>query len=253
MVIRGAPCRGPALLAGNHAGYLDVVALSAMSPALFVSKDDLAGWPVLGFLGRSVGTLFLKRGSPRAVTNVGNAMQAAFREGRRVIVFPEGTTSNGHCVLPFHPSLFEPALRAGVPVQASAIAWTRKHPRDPEDLAVWIGDAEFLPHLWQLFCARGLTARIVFREAVSGYPDRRTAAESTRAWIVGVSDDGPVVGANDHLPLQPPPHGVGHATPLVRGLAHRIRGMRHGHRAPGTAQQRQVVGGVPRGKGVRDG
>jgi 1-acyl-sn-glycerol-3-phosphate acyltransferase len=237
--VRGVPCRGPSLRVGNHIGYLDVVVMAAASPSLFVSKDDLAGWPVLGFLGKSVGTLFLDRARPRAVAEVGEGMRALFARGQTVIMFPEGTTTAGDALQPFHSSLFEPALRAGVPVQATALSYAPRDPRDPADLAAWTGDAAFVPHLWRLLCSRGLRARLVVQEAVADHPDRRAAAAATRAWIAGV------LARLRHAGGEPAPHGVGHAADLVGGLVHRAGRMRDGHRAPGLAQQRQVVGRVP--------
>jgi 1-acyl-sn-glycerol-3-phosphate acyltransferase len=175
---------------GNHLGYLDVVALSASCPAIFVSKDDLAGWPVMGYLGKSVGTLFLDRARTRAVAEVGEAMRAAFAAGVSVIVFPEGTTTTGDRVGDFHSSLFEPALRADVPVRPVALSYATA------GLAAWVGDASFVPHFWRLLRARGLTARLVFGTARTGHSDRRAAARAAREWIVdalgaGYREDGP--------------------------------------------------------------
>ena len=113
MTAHGAPLkqggeqRGPLLLACNHIGYLDVIVLASVSPALFVSKDDLARWPVLGPLARSVGTLFLDRNRPRAVAEVGEGMRRIFAADEAVILFPEGTTTHGDTVGPFHTALFE--------------------------------------------------------------------------------------------------------------------------------------------------
>jgi 1-acyl-sn-glycerol-3-phosphate acyltransferase len=173
----------PRLIASNHIGYLDVIVLSSIAPALFVSKDDLAGWPVLGPLGKSVGTLFLDRARPRAVAEVAAGMQRAFAAGESVIVFPEGTTTRGETVEAFHTALFEPALRASVAVQGTLLAYAPRSSRDPADMAAWTGDAAFVPHLYRLFRGRGLDVRAVFQPQGAASTDRRAAANQVRDWM----------------------------------------------------------------------
>jgi len=195
VTVEGEPLRGPTLRVGNHIGYLDVIVLSSVSSALFVSKDDLAGWPVLGYLGKSVGTLFLDRTRPRAVAEVGAGMTGLFARGNSVIVFPEGTTTDGNSVAAFHSSLFEPALKLNVPVQAVALKYA------PAALASWTGDATFAPHFWRLLCSAGVRVSATFAEPVSGYSDRREAATDARQRIAEA-----LQGRGE-----PAPHGLGHA------------------------------------------
>lgn len=178
----------PALRVANHRGYLDIVVLAATSPALFVSKDDLAAWPVLGFLGKSLGTIFLDRARPRGVAEAGARMSAAFAAACSVIVFPEGTSTDGGPsggeVAPFHSSLFEPALRARIPVQPVALDY-----RTGRALATWTGDASFLPHFWRLLRARGaagaarIDVRVTFGRVMTETLDRRAAAATARQAI----------------------------------------------------------------------
>jgi 1-acyl-sn-glycerol-3-phosphate acyltransferase len=181
---RTAPARAPVLIAANHIGYLDVIILASISPALFVSKSELAGWPVLGKLARSVDTLFLDRNRARAVTEVAAGMVGHFAAGERVILFPEGTTTQGNTVGPFHSALFEPALRAGVPVQGAALRYAPRSSADPADMAAWVGDASFVPHLYSLFRGGGLAVAVTFQEERVPATDRRETAEAVRAWIV---------------------------------------------------------------------
>jgi 1-acyl-sn-glycerol-3-phosphate acyltransferase len=183
------PRSGPCLIVSNHIGYLDVIALSSVTRALFVSKEDLARWPVMGPLGKSVGTLFLDRARPRAVAEVAAGLRRAFAAGASVIVFPEGTTTRGDTVEEFHTALFEPALRAPVPVRGTLLAYARRCVADPEDMAAWTGNASFVPHLYRLFRGRGLDVRIVFQAAgeTSGRrreTDRRVVAAGVRAWML---------------------------------------------------------------------
>ncbi len=247
--VTGEACRGPALRVGNHRGYLDVIVLSSVSPALFVSKDDLATWPVLGYLGASVGTLFLDRTRPRAVAETGAAMSELFALQQSVIVFPEGTTTaddgTGAALAPFHSSLFEPALRGDVAVQAVALTFAGRtgnagDSADAADLATWTGDATFLPHLWRLFCARGLEVRAIFREPVRGLTDRRAAADDAREWIRATL----LNGMSERVGRKPAAHGIGHGAGFVRGIPHELRRLGDRHRATGFAQQGKVVGRI---------
>jgi 1-acyl-sn-glycerol-3-phosphate acyltransferase len=243
--VSGRVCRGPSLRVGNHRGYLDVIVLSSVSPALFVSKDDLAGWPVLGYLGTSVGTLFLDRTRPRAVAEVGARMTELFTNGSSVILFPEGTTTAGDVPGPFHSSLFEPALRARISVQPVALSFApQKAKNDSADLASWTGDATFLPHLWRLLCSGGLVARATFGNPLPEFTDRRAAAEAAREWISDSLADSELGRGKPAL------HGLGDGAGLVGGVPHELRRMGDRHRTTGFAQKRQVVRRVADGHGA---
>lgn len=232
--VQGAPPRGPVLVAANHLGYLDVIALAAARPALFVSKADLSGWPVMGALARSVETLFLERERPRAVAEVCQGMSRRFEAGASVIVFPEGTTTRGASVGPMHAALLEPALRAGVPVIGAVLTYARRREKDPEDLAAWVGDASFVPHLYRLFKSRGLEATVRFRGEACAAPGRREAAAELRAWMLESLDAARAPEASREVPE----HGLGHGGGFVRRGAHGVRGVRHGDRPSRPAQQR---------------
>jgi 1-acyl-sn-glycerol-3-phosphate acyltransferase len=138
----------------------------------------------MGPLGKSVGTLFLDRERPRAVAEVSQGMRRAFGEGLSMIVFPEGTTTPGETVAAFHTALFEPALRADVPVQGVLLSYAPRHGRDPSDLAAWTGDASFVPHLYRLFRSGGLKVEARFKFAERSGGDRRAVAARVREWML---------------------------------------------------------------------
>jgi 1-acyl-sn-glycerol-3-phosphate acyltransferase len=243
IAVTGQPCAAPSLRVGNHIGYLDIIVLSATSPALFVSKDDLASWPILGYLGKSVGTIFLDRTRPRAVAEVSAQMASLFANNIAVIVFPEGTTTDGGEVAPFHSSLFEPALRAGgadgIPVQAVALCYTARDARDPATLAAWTGDATFLPHFWKLLRSRGVSVSAHYAAPATGAQDRRAAAAAARAWIAASLHGGGGEPAADGLR-----DGAG----FMHDGVHEIRRVRNGYGTARLAQERQVVGRVADGQ-----
>jgi 1-acyl-sn-glycerol-3-phosphate acyltransferase len=145
--VDGRPPIGPALLACNHVSWLDPLVVAAHARCAPISKLDVRGWPVVGPLASRLGVIFYERGNRHSGRQV--LRQAELVLGSRVnlLNFPEGTTTDGTGVAPFHRGLFGLARRVDVPVIPVALRY------QPADLA-WIGDATFLPHYLRL-AARG--------------------------------------------------------------------------------------------------
>jgi len=135
--VEGAPLRGNVLFAANHVTWLDIVALGGATPTVFVARDDVEGWPGVGWAARLNDTIFVVRQARREVREQADALRGALGAGRAVTLFPEGTTEGGHEVLPFRPSLFAslfPAL-PDIRVQPVAIDYG-----PASDGAAWVGD-----------------------------------------------------------------------------------------------------------------
>ena len=111
------------LLVANHVSWIDIFALNAVAPSAFVAKSEIARWPLVGALCRQTETLFIERGSPRHAQHVAHTMAEQLRSGQRIALFPEGTTTEGHEILPFHAALFQPAISAGVAIQPVSIRY----------------------------------------------------------------------------------------------------------------------------------
>lgn len=135
VTITGNMVRDHVLYAANHISWFDILALGGATGAAFVSKDEVSDWPLVGWLAREAGTIFVSRSSRGAVIGQADALGAALASGRPAALFPEGTTNNGASLLPFRASLFASLDRApaGVVVQpvaidyggaATEIAWT---------------------------------------------------------------------------------------------------------------------------------
>lgn len=120
---RGVPANGPVLLAANHISWLDIVVLGSQVGTCFVSKSEVASWPVVGWLARQGGTLFVHRGRHESAERIAHDMTRRLAQGNRVLFFPEGTTSDGTDVRRFKNRLFQPALAALAPVQPVAIRY----------------------------------------------------------------------------------------------------------------------------------
>lgn len=123
--VEGRPVPGAALVVANHVSWLDIAVLGSHVGAGFVSKSEVAHWPVVGWLAREGGTLFIHRGKHDSAEHIAHDMTARLAAGGRVLLFPEGTTSDGEQVRRFKNRLFQPALHANVPVQPVAIRYHR--------------------------------------------------------------------------------------------------------------------------------
>ena len=98
------PAPQAAYLVSNHISWLDVLVIGSIRPVCFLAKSEISQWPLIGYLARRAGTLFIKRG--QGVQSATRAVTDCLRHGHSVVVFPEGTTSDGSQVKPFYPRLF---------------------------------------------------------------------------------------------------------------------------------------------------
>jgi 1-acyl-sn-glycerol-3-phosphate acyltransferase len=171
---------GPVLVVANHVSWLDVYLLNAvLGGARHVAKSEVARWPVAGAIARGFGTFFHARGNFRDAARVKEAVAAALRAGERVVVFPEGTTSEGDDVGPFHAAFFQAAVDARVPVQAVAVRYPGPGGR-PDPAAAFVGDMTFVASLGRVLRRRRLEARLTFGPVV-------LPADLTRRELAAVS------------------------------------------------------------------
>ena len=179
--VEGEPAAAGALLVANHVSWLDVVAIAAAVPAglsiAFLCKDEIAAWPVVGWLLRRAGTLFMRRGSARAAWRAVKAIGPRLGAGASLAVFPEGTTTLGGEVLPFYPALFQAAVHARAPVQPVALLYVDSLGRRSEE-AAYEGETSFGESLLAVAGAGDLAVRVAFLPAFScaRLPRRQAAA-----------------------------------------------------------------------------
>ena len=119
------PGTGSVMMIANHVSWLDVYALNTVCAARFVAKSEIRHWPVIGWFSEHVGTLFIERARRRHIVKINQEIAAALRQGDTFAVFPEGTTSPGDVVLPFHAPLLQPVLTCGAKLHPVAIRYTR--------------------------------------------------------------------------------------------------------------------------------
>jgi 1-acyl-sn-glycerol-3-phosphate acyltransferase len=188
-VLHGSFHAGPVLLLANHVSWLDIVAIHAACPrARFVSKADVRGWPLLGWLVGAVGTLFIERERKRDALRVVHQVAAALADGDTMAVFPEGTTGDGRALLPFHANLLQAAIAGGHPVQPVVLRFHQPGHAFSPDVA-WLGETTLLQNLWSVLCAESLAVELTVLAAQgSRHADRRALAARVQEAIADVLD-----------------------------------------------------------------
>jgi 1-acyl-sn-glycerol-3-phosphate acyltransferase len=171
IIVDGDLPRRGTLLACNHISWLDIIVIGRYLPAYFVAKSDISGWPVVGYLARQAGTIFIRRGDKRHIQATAKAMAGLLRDGRNIIAFPEGTTTCGDEVLHFHSSLFEPALSTQSTIQPVAL----QYHGEARLQAPFIGDDAFVPHLIRMLALDKIEARLSFLPVIEGVDNTRHA------------------------------------------------------------------------------
>ena len=163
ITVIGEKAKGGVLVTANHTGWLDIPILSAVMPVSFVSKSEVASWPFFGTLARLQRTVFTHRKRADILTDREN-IKGRLIAGDALVIFPEGTSSDGNRVLPFKSSLLSAAeLEIGedgarprhAAVQPVSVAYTKLHGipmgRENRPFYAWYGDMELVPHLWEAF------------------------------------------------------------------------------------------------------
>lgn len=223
----GTPCPSEkVLLAGNHVSYLDIPVIASCMDVTFVAKADVADWPFFGFLAKIAQTAFIER-KPTKAREQKEQLTRRLNDGERIMIFPEGTSSNGEKVLPFKSSLFELALNADIKedvwVQPVTISFSRHKDGRPlerreQDQFTWYGDMSLLPHLWNVFCIKGCEVDVVF------HPPQDPLAFAGRKELCQWAENAVVEGLNEVK-----------ARGLVHSASYHERLMRE-HGRPGCAR-----------------
>ncbi|MDB5593869.1 MAG: phospholipid/glycerol acyltransferase [Hyphomicrobiales bacterium] len=179
-----------ALLVANHVSWLDIIAIMSVIDTGFLAKREVGNWPIVGLMARIHRTIFIDRQRRTSVVRVNDAIAERLRGGHRILVFPEGTTTDGDRVAPFHAAHFavvrslakdEPALHASV--HPGAISYSHRH-------AAWRGDQSLASHVAGLLRSPSLECRLTFLgpEASSPGSDYKEMARRTEkriAFVVG--------------------------------------------------------------------
>jgi 1-acyl-sn-glycerol-3-phosphate acyltransferase len=188
---------GGLAVVANHLSYLDILVMSATRPFIMVSKVEVRGWPLLGWITAQAGTVYVERadvkgGQKQTHAEVNAMMAEAFRSGLPVLFFPEGTTTGGETVLPFRRGLFNSVVYDRVPVKTAALAYEFRQKNEGFTLAddvCFVGEAEFGPHLFRALGLRGLKVRVKFGDETIPGDDRFALALNARDSVIELYEE----------------------------------------------------------------
>lgn len=190
LAARGTAPPSPAFLVANHLSWVDILVLGAHLGPTFVSKHEIARWPLLGHLSRVTGTIFVDRGRRRDTLRVLREIDRAIDEGATVLLFPEGTSSRGGAVRPLKPALLEWAVQRDYPVHAVALGYTTGDPDLPaEETVCWWDDRPFAAHALGFLSLPRVEARLVYGAAPVRGTDRQQLAATLHRQLSEQHDD----------------------------------------------------------------
>jgi 1-acyl-sn-glycerol-3-phosphate acyltransferase len=167
----------PGLVVSNHLSYLDIMVFSQAAACTFVSKHEVRSWPGIGWIASLSGTIYIDRARRRDTHAIQPEMQAALTSGLRLVVFPEGTSTDGSGLLPFHSSLFQPAIDLNTPVTAACLCYELADGDAGEEVCYW-GDHSLAPHLLNLLTKKQVNAQVRFSGKPCQFTDRKAAART---------------------------------------------------------------------------
>ena len=175
------PCGG--MIVSNHLSYLDILALSAALPCVFVSKAEVQQWPIFGRYARWAGAVFVRRHDRTDAARANVSVTESLQNGVPVVLFPEGTTTEGQRVLRFHSTMLQPAVEAKSPVTPCAILYELDDGNAGQEICWW-DDMPLLPHFWNLLGKDVIRARIALGEPMLASGDRKELSHVLHEQVV---------------------------------------------------------------------
>ena len=178
----GLPKEG--LLVCNHLSYMDIITISSLGPVIFVAKSELGGWPLIGSFLRKSGTILAYRDHPIKSAQTASEIESLLRDGLTVVLFPEGTSTDGLQVLPFKSTLFQAffaaELKDAIAVQPVTVVYHAPHGAERRFYGWW-GEMTFGAHLLKTLApARQGRVQVIYHPPlkVSDFPSRKALAQA---------------------------------------------------------------------------
>jgi 1-acyl-sn-glycerol-3-phosphate acyltransferase len=153
--------KGGCLIVANHVSWLDIIVLNAIHPSRFIAKSEVRDWPVIGWLCRRCGTVFIERASRRNTATVNRHISLLLGQDVSIGLFPEGTTTDGKQVGSFYPALIQPAIDAGIRLLPMALRYQNKDGKQ-EFAAAFIGEMTLARSIWNILRCTRQNALVVF-------------------------------------------------------------------------------------------
>lgn len=174
---------GGCLLVANHVSWLDIYVLNAIHPAQFIAKSEVRHWPVIGWLAKRCGTIFIARALRQKTSSINRQVGLLLQQGACIGLFPEGTTTDGKQVGHFHSALIQPAIDAGVRMHPMVLRYQGEN-GGPGSAAAFIGATTLIQSIWRILRCRHLNALVMFTPVlVTAGVDRRSLARTAQIAI----------------------------------------------------------------------
>lgn len=187
--------RGGYVIIANHTSYVDGIVLGAIFPIVFVSKKEVRSWPIVGQWNILCGTIFIDRQHKKLVSSLVHEMARKLKQEANILLFPEGTSTNGERMLPFQTVPLAAPLRSRSIIVPTTIAYKSIDDRPVSaanrDLIYWYGEMDFISHFWKLLSLRGVEVLVTIQPKVEcfRYPDnsagRKRLAEDCYNRVLG--------------------------------------------------------------------
>ena len=187
--------QGGYVIIANHVSYVDGMVLGSLFPIVFVSKKEVKSWPIVGQWNQLVGSIFIDRQHRAKVSALVNEMKDKLSQEANILLFPEGTSTNGESMLPFQTVPLAAPLRSHSIIVPVTLAYRaiddRPVTRSNRDLVFWYGDMDFVPHFWRLLSLRGIEVLVTIQPKIDcfRYPDnhagRKKLAEDCYNRVLG--------------------------------------------------------------------
>lgn len=177
------------LVVSNHMGFVDILMLASVHPSLFVTSNEMRETPFLGLLTEMGGCIYVERRSRTRILDEMKSIVSALKEGFRVVLYPEATSTNGEQVLPFKKTLMMAAAHAGVPIQPVVINFREVNGEEFtlrwRDHLCWYGDIPFVTSMWKAATLKSVKGDIEFLELIHPSPeeDRGLVADKAHSMI----------------------------------------------------------------------
>lgn len=192
VVVHGEPAEvndlAGSMLVSNHVSWLDIYAINSWHPPRFVAKSEIRDWPVIGWLCAQTGVLFVERARKRDAHRIMHAIADALRAGDAIAVFPEGTTSNGLQLLPFHANLFQAPVSAGAPIRPLALRYRIASTGELTTIPAYIDDLSMMDTINAILNGPPLTVEVCVGVAVAPEMDRRALAAHSQDAVASLID-----------------------------------------------------------------
>lgn len=180
-------CPEQGLIVSNHVSYLDILSYSAAAPCAFVSKAEVATWPIFGRYARWAGSVFVRRHDKADVARANTSVGESLDSGVPVVLFPEGTTTDGGRILRFHSTMLQPAIDARALITPCAIRYEVED-GDAGQEVCWWGDMTLLPHVLNLLGKKSIRALIIFGEPIEARGERKELSQILHVKVVNLHE-----------------------------------------------------------------